>query len=220
MFSPKRIVSRDGHFMILNCFEFVLWNYLPILKILPVTLFLKRRFFILKMFSAGTRCSFEIYRKPPRKCTFTRIFPASNVGWMLEKLDQRQRGKPVQKYRFGGMMARCLFIFHIFITFIHSITFIKYIDPSPFAGVSLHLFIARKLSGKYLPVVPRRESNSCLPYSKPTCYQLSYAAPWTEPRRTITELRRTMNWATPHHNWATPHHNWATPHHQLSHAAP
>jgi hypothetical protein len=32
--------------------------------------------------------------------------------------------------------------------------------------------------------VPRRESNSGLPYSKPTRYQLSHAAPY-EPRRTI-----------------------------------
>jgi hypothetical protein len=32
-------------------------------------------------------------------------------------------------------------------------------------------------------VVPSRESNSGLPYSKPTRYQLSHAAPY-EPRRT------------------------------------
>ncbi len=31
--------------------------------------------------------------------------------------------------------------------------------------------------GKHLPVVPRRELNSGLPYSKPTRYQLSHAAP-------------------------------------------
>ncbi len=80
------------------------------------------------------------------------------------------------------------------------------------------------LSGDNLPVVPSRESNSGLPYSKPTRCQLSHAAPY-EPRRTIwatphhlshaapSEPRRTI-WATPHHNeprrtiWATPHHNW------------
>jgi hypothetical protein len=43
------------------------------------------------------------------------------------------------------MMPLLLFIFHIFIAYsiyIHSITFIQYIDPSPFAGASLHLLIA------------------------------------------------------------------------------
>ncbi len=96
-------------------------------------------------------------------------------------------------------MPLFLFIFHIFITYIHSLySFIQYIYQSPYAGASLHLLIAWKLSGKALPVVPSRESNSGLPYSKPTRYQLSHAAPY---------------WATPHHKWATPHHKWATPHH-------
>ncbi len=82
--------------------------------------------------------------------------------------------------RFGGRMPLLLFIFHIFHnihTYIHSITFIQYIYPSPFAGASLHLLIAWKLSGKTLPVVPSRESNLGLPYSKSTLYQLSHAAP-------------------------------------------
>jgi hypothetical protein len=39
-------------------------------------------------------------------------------------------------------------------------------------ALSLHLLMACKLSGKNLPVVPSRESNSGLPYRKPTCYQL------------------------------------------------
>ncbi len=43
-----------------------------------------------------------------------------------------------------------------------------HIYPSPFAEASLHFFIACLLSGKDLPVVPSRESNSGLPYSKPT----------------------------------------------------
>jgi hypothetical protein len=80
-----------------------------------------------------------------------------------------------------------LFIFFIFYnihTFI-SITFMQYIYPSPFAEASLHFFIACLLSGDDLPVVPSRESNSGLPYSKPTRFQLSHAAPYTEPRRTI-----------------------------------
>ncbi len=44
-------------------------------------------------------------------------------------------------------------------------------------GSSPSLLIACQLSGKTLPVVPCRESNSGLPYSKPTHYHLSYAAP-------------------------------------------
>jgi hypothetical protein len=41
-------------------------------------------------------------------------------------------------------------------TYIHSF---NHIHPSPFAEVPLHIFIAGKLSGKNLPVVPSRESN-------------------------------------------------------------
>jgi hypothetical protein len=82
--------------------------------------------------------------------------------------------------RFGGMMP--LFLFYFFeilqnIQSIHSITFIQYIHPSPFAEVPLHFLIASQLSGKNLPGVPSRESNSGLPYSKLAHYQLSYAAP-------------------------------------------
>jgi hypothetical protein len=60
--------------------------------------------------------------------------------------------------------------------YIHSITFTQYIYPSPFAEVSLHLFIAFKLGGKNLFVVPSREMNWGLPYSKRARYQLSHAA--------------------------------------------
>jgi hypothetical protein len=68
--------------------------------------------------------------------------------------------------------------FDIYISqYIHSITFIQYIHPSPFAEVPLHLLIAGLLSGKNLPWVPSPELNSRLPYSKSTHYQLSYAAP-------------------------------------------
>ncbi len=60
--------------------------------------------------------------------------------------------------------------------YIHSFNHIhKYIYPSPFAEVSFHLFIALKLSGENLPVVPSRESNSGLPYSKPTLYENDFA---------------------------------------------
>ncbi len=53
-------------------------------------------------------------------------------------------------------MPLFLFIVNIFMKYIHSITFIQYIYQSPFAEVSLHLFIAFKLSGINLPVVPGR----------------------------------------------------------------
>ncbi len=54
----------------------------------------------------------------------------------------------------------------------------SYIRPSPFAEVPLHLLIAGQLSGKNLPGLPSRESNSGMPCSKPTHYHLSYAAPF------------------------------------------
>ncbi len=78
-------------------------------------------------------------------------------------------------------MPLFLFIFHILQhKYIHSITvtFIQHIYPSPFCGVSLHFLIACKLSGKNLSVVPSQESNSDLPYSKPTRYPLSHATPY------------------------------------------
>jgi hypothetical protein len=71
-----------------------------------------------------------------------------------------------------------LFLF-IFIFFYYIQTFIQsqYIHPSAFAEASLHILIACLLSGEDLPVMPSRESNSGLPYSKPTCCQLSHATP-------------------------------------------
>ncbi len=85
----------------------------------------------------------------------------------------------------AGCHSFCLFfIFYNTHTYIHSITFIQHIYPSSFAGASLHFIIACKLSETNLPVVPSRESNSGLPYSKLTRYQLSHDAPC---------------WATPHH---------------------
>ncbi len=76
-------------------------------------------------------------------------------------------------------------------SYIHLITFIRYIYPSPFAEVYLHIFIAGQLSGK-TSLWCRAENQT---------------------RACLTASRRSSNWATPHHNWATPHHNWATPHH-------
>jgi hypothetical protein len=94
----------------------------------------------------------------------------------------------------GGRMPLFLFIFcfhnlqyrHTFnpIHTIHlSVAVRRGLSPSP------HRFVSSV--GKTVPVVPSRESNSGLPYSKPTRYQLSNAAP-SEQRRTISEQRRTM----------------------------
>ncbi len=59
----------------------------------------------------------------------------------------------------------CLFyIFYNINTFIQT----QYINPSQFAEASLHILIACVLSGGNFPVVLSRESNSGLPYSKPT----------------------------------------------------
>ncbi len=57
-------------------------------------------------------------------------------------------------------MPLFLFIFHILLhTYIHLITFIQYIYPSPFAEASLHIVIACKLSGWKPPcgTEPRNE---------------------------------------------------------------
>jgi hypothetical protein len=69
-----------------------------------------------------------------------------------------------------------LFIYFDFYN-IHTFIQSQYIHPSPFAEASLHIFIAFVLSGENFPVGPSRESNSGLPFSKPTRCQLSHAAP-------------------------------------------
>ncbi len=66
-------------------------------------------------------------------------------------------------WNFKGLVSGCHYFclfFIFFITYIHTFiqSFIQYIYPSPFAGASLHLLIAWKLSGKALPVVPSRET--------------------------------------------------------------
>jgi hypothetical protein len=85
----------------------------------------------------------------------------------------------VRPQLFLGLVAChsfCLyFILYNIHTYIHSNSY----NTSPFAEASLHFLIACMLSGKHLPGVPSRESNSGLPYSKPTSYQLSHAAPLT-----------------------------------------
>jgi hypothetical protein len=64
----------------------------------------------------------------------------------------------------------CLIQSHTFIT-----TFVLH---SHYIRRDLSPFIALSLSGKNLPGVPSREFNSGLPYSRPSRYQLSYAAPY------------------------------------------
>jgi hypothetical protein len=63
-------------------------------------------------------------------------------------------------------MPLFLFIFSYFITYIHSFNHNIFIHRHSLRP--LQFFIACLLSGKDLPVVPSRESNSGLPYSKPT----------------------------------------------------
>jgi hypothetical protein len=89
-----------------------------------------------------------------------------------------------------GLVAGChsfclFFIFYNIHTFIHSITFIQYIYPSPFAEVSLHFLIACLLSGETPPcgAKPRIELGPAL--------QQADALP-TEPRGTIAEPGRTI----------------------------
>ncbi len=78
------------------------------------------------------------------------------------------------------------FYFSYFITYIHSFNHIHIIIySSSFAEASVDFLIACMLSGKHLPVVPSRESNYGLPYSKLTRYQLSHSRTITEPRRTM-----------------------------------
>jgi hypothetical protein len=66
---------------------------------------------------------------------------------------------------FGGMMPLFLFIFEILlcIQYIHYITFIQYIHPSPIAEVPFHVLIAGQLSGRNLRGVPSRDrTRACL----------------------------------------------------------
>ncbi len=79
-----------------------------------------------------------------------------------------------------GLVAVCHYfcLFFIFSN-IHSI--IQSHSYNTFAEASLHLLIACKLSGTDLLVVPSPESNSGLPSSKPTRYQLCHAAPYATP---------------------------------------
>ncbi len=95
-----------------------------------------------------------------------------------------------------GIYICLLFILIFYSTYIHSITFIQYIYPLPFAEVSLHLLIAGQLSGNNLsePIIelgPAIQQADARPTElRRTLY---WATPHpTELRRTLTELRRTL----------------------------
>ena len=64
--------------------------------------------------------------------------------------------------------------FSLFFIFSNIHTIIQSYPYNTLAEASLHLLITCKLSGTDLPVVPSRESNSGLPSSKPTRYQLCH----------------------------------------------
>ncbi len=76
-----------------------------------------------------------------------------------------------------------LFVYfsYFFITYIHSFSqshsFNTFIHRHSLRPLSISSSLVCSV-GKHLPVVPRRESTSGLPYSKPTRYQLSHAAPY------------------------------------------
>ncbi len=113
-------------------------------------------------------------------------FPPSQslAVWTRESIVQRSQCRrwwhTAKKLK--GLVERChslclFFIFDNIHTFIHpSLSYYPFIRRHAFARASLHFFIACELNGKNLLVVPSRESNSSLPYSKPTRYQLSHAA--------------------------------------------
>ncbi len=93
------------------------------------------------------------------------------------------------------MILYIIYYIHLSIRYILYSTFIRRHSPR-FPSISSSLVSS---VGKNLPGVPSQESNSDLPYSNPTYWQLSYAAPYlsydtplTELRRTLTELRRTL----------------------------
>jgi hypothetical protein len=78
--------------------------------------------------------------------------------------------------RFWWQDATLFVYFHIFITYIHSFNHNTFIRRHSLKPLTISSSLCQ-LSGENLPVVPSRESNSGLPYSKPTCCQLSHAAP-------------------------------------------
>jgi hypothetical protein len=90
-----------------------------------------------------------------------------------------------------------LFVYFLYFTiYIHSFNLIHTIHLSVAIRQGLSPYLHRwSAQWENLPVVPSRESNSGLPYSKPTLYQLSNAAPYqlSNAAPYPTEQRRTMN---------------------------
>jgi hypothetical protein len=121
-------------------------------------------------------------------------------------------------YIFKGLVARChpfCLFWYLYITYIHSITFIKYVHSSVAisggSSPSPHRWSA--LWEKHLWGAAIQESNSGLPYSKPSHHQLITPRPhpsWASPHPIWAKLHPSR--ATPHPNWNTPHPSWATPH--------
>ncbi len=105
------------------------------------------------------------------------------------------------------LVASCQSFLTFIIFNIHSYnTIIRYILTSfiIFWGLYSCIFIASPISKRSLYGVPIRESNSGLPYSKPTHYH------WATPYPNGATPK--SYWATPHPYWATLHPNWATLH--------
>ncbi len=123
------------------------------------------------------------------------------------------------QFHFKGLVARCHSFWNFIIIFFNVHSYITITLHSYFTirrSLSSWILIASSLSKGSLHGMPNRESNSGLPYSKPTHYQLSCAAPyWAAPHP--TDLRRILlscaasYWAAPHplscaaSYWAAPH---------------
>ncbi len=77
----------------------------------------------------------------------------------------------------------CLGLNTVYIhTFIQPHSYNTFIHCHSLRPLSISSYLVCSV-GKHLPVVPRRESNSSLPYSKPTRYKLSHAAPSFKARK-------------------------------------
>jgi hypothetical protein len=113
------------------------------------------------------------------KCTKPNSYSLQRYSYFL---------KPDLFYKVWWQDATLFVYFSYFITYIHSFiqshSYNKFIHRHSLRPLSISSSLVCSV-GKHLPVVPGRESNSGLPYSKSTRYQLSHIAPLTEPRRTM-----------------------------------
>ncbi len=99
--------------------------------------------------------------------------------------------------------ATILVYFLLFIEYVHSYIY-------SYKVYSCMLIALRSVLEESLPGVPRRDSNSGLPYSKQK-HTITLHRTLTELRCTLTELHRTLkSYATPYQ--ATPPPDWASPH--------